>query len=86
MAPVTATALGPNNAHVTRSAIIRLGAALPRRFDILAGGGIIAVCGGSDRALGMRTLSQSRPERAMRPRIINRCSPLLDSVRALPSI
>ena len=27
---------GPNNAQVTRSAIVRLGAALPRGYDVLA--------------------------------------------------
>jgi general secretion pathway protein K len=33
---ITATAFGPNNAQVTRSAIVRLGAALPRGYDVLA--------------------------------------------------
>ncbi len=33
---ITATAFGPNNARVTRSAIVRLGAALPTGFQVLA--------------------------------------------------
>jgi general secretion pathway protein K len=36
---ITATAAGPNNARVTRSAVIRLGAALPRGYAVLAWGG-----------------------------------------------
>ena len=33
---ITATAFGPNNARVTRSAIVRLGAVLPTGFQVLA--------------------------------------------------
>src|SRR5262249_55146830 len=33
---ITATAFGPNNARVTRSAIVRLGAALASGFQVLA--------------------------------------------------
>src|SRR5262249_23372441 len=36
---ITATASGPNNARVTQSAIVRLGAALPRGYAVLAWGG-----------------------------------------------
>jgi general secretion pathway protein K len=35
---ITAAAAGPNNAQVTRSAIVRFGAALPRGYEILAWG------------------------------------------------
>jgi general secretion pathway protein K len=35
---ITATASGPNSAEVTRSAIVRLGAALPRGYELLAWG------------------------------------------------
>jgi hypothetical protein len=33
---ITATAFGPNSAGVTRSAIVRLGATLPRGYEVLA--------------------------------------------------
>jgi general secretion pathway protein K len=32
---ITATAIGPGNARITRTAIVRLGAMLPRRYDVL---------------------------------------------------
>ena len=37
-ARITATASGPNNAQVTRSAVVRFGAALPRGYAVLAWG------------------------------------------------
>ena len=35
---ITAAASGPNGAQVTRSAIVRFGAALPRGYEVLAWG------------------------------------------------
>jgi hypothetical protein len=35
-ARIIVTAFGPNNAHVIRSATVRLGAALPHGYEILA--------------------------------------------------
>jgi hypothetical protein len=36
---ITATAFGPSNARVTRSAIVRVGAAMPGGYTVLASGG-----------------------------------------------
>jgi len=39
MVRMTATALGPSNARVQRSAIVRVGATLPGGYAVLAWGG-----------------------------------------------
>ena len=39
MVRITATAFGPNNARVTKSAIVRVGAMLPGGYAVLAWGG-----------------------------------------------